>query len=99
MYYVKAMVSNTFYVPANSEKGYAATYKVQLLGEQTMQDGQIRQTMIDLSVTPDVYDDLQGKQGQEVTLPIGFFVNRGQLVSYYPKGAELSADQQAGSAS
>jgi len=90
MYYVKAKVSNLFHVPANTEKGYPATYKVQLLGDMVMQDGQKRLEMINLSVPLEVYDRLKDKVNQEVTLPVGFFVQRGQLVAFFPKG-EMTA--------
>jgi hypothetical protein len=95
MYQVKGQIINLFQSPA-SEK-YEAAYRVQILGDMPMMDGQVKKEMLTLNVPKPVFDSLQGKSGKEISLPIGFYIKNGQLVTFYPKhGAEKSAAPGAG---
>lgn len=85
MFKVTGEIINMFDSPA-SEK-YDASYKVQLLGDHRLPDGQVKKEMLTLGVPRAVYDSLQGKVGQTVTLPVGMFVKAGQLNVYFPKTA------------
>lgn len=94
MYNVKGQIINLFQSPA-SEK-YAAAYRVQVLGDMPMMDGQIKKEMLTLNVPISVFDSLQGQIGKNVTLPIGFYIKNGQMVTFYPKhGPEKSAPSSA----
>lgn len=83
MFKVTGEIINLFDSPANEK--YAATFKVQLLGENRLPDGQVKKEMLTLSVPRSVYDSLTGQVGAEVTLPVGMFVKNGQLNVYFPK--------------
>jgi len=83
MFRINGLITNCFTIPA-SEK-YEKSYKVQLLGDQTTRDGQIRKEMLTLSVPPDVYNDLEAKIGQEVVLPVGMFVSNNRLNVFFSK--------------
>ena len=97
MYNVKGQIINLFQSPA-SEK-YEAAFRVQVLGDMPMMDGQVKKEMLTLNVPQPVFDSLQGKIGKDITLPIGFYIKNGQLVTFYPKhGAEKSALPGAASA-
>jgi hypothetical protein len=87
MYTVTAQVINAFSVPA-SEK-YEESFKVQLMGDSHMNDGQVKKEMLTLSVPPDVFHKLQPAIGKQVTLPVSFFVRGNQLNPFYPKSAKL----------
>jgi hypothetical protein len=85
MFKVTGEIINLFDSPANEK--YEASFKVQLLGEHRLPDGQIKKEMLTLGVPRTVYDSLQGKVGQSVTLPVGMFVKAGQLNVYFPKAS------------
>ena len=87
MFQVTGEVINLFKSPA-SEK-YEESYKVQILGENQLQDGQVKKEMLTLNVPRPVYDSLQGSTGRTVTLPIGFYIRDRQLVTYFPKSATV----------
>ena len=65
-------IINVFKSPA-SEK-YEASYKVQILGDSPLVDGQVKKEMLTLNVPLAVFNSLQGRNDEEVTLPIGFYV-------------------------
>lgn len=83
MFSANGQIINLFSSPA-SEK-YEASFKVQLLGDMPMQDGQVKKEMLTLGVPKAVFDSLE--VGQEVMLPIGFYVKNGALITFYPKKA------------
>jgi len=83
MYNVTGRIINAFESPA-SEK-YAASYKVQMLGESPLVDGQVKMEMLTLSVPRASFETLKNQIGETVTLPIGFYVKNSQLVTFYPK--------------
>jgi len=83
MFNVTGKIMNVF-SSAATEK-YDASYKVQILGETDLPDGQCKMEMLTLNVPKTIYDSLQGQEGQEITLPIGFYVKNNQLITFYPK--------------
>lgn len=84
MFNATGQIINLFKNPA-SEK-YEASYKVQILGDMPLVDGQVKKEMLTLNVPLSVFNSLQGRTGEEVTIPIGFYVNKsGSLVTFYPK--------------
>ncbi len=85
MYNVKAQVLNSFHSPA-SEK-YPESFKVQLLGDSPLKDGQVKKEMLTLSVPEKIFNSLKGQEGKNVTLPIGFFVSNNRLTPFYPKNS------------
>lgn len=86
MYNVTGEILNVFYSPA-SEK-YEASYKVQLLGESPMVDGQVKKEMLTLNVPKEIFSNLKNHVSETITLPIGFYVKNNQLVTFYPKHQE-----------
>lgn len=83
MYQVTGQILNLFSSPA-SEK-YEASFKIQLLGDSLTIDGQVKKDMITLNVPQSVYNSLQGRAGETATLPIGFYVKNGNLITFFPK--------------
>jgi len=83
MYKVTAEVINVFSVPA-SEK-YEESFKVQLMGDTHMKDGQVKKEMLTLSVPKLIFAKLKDSAGKTVTLPVSFFVRNNQLNPFYPK--------------
>lgn len=86
MYKVTAEVMNAFSVPA-SEK-YDESFKVQLIGDTHMKDGQIKKEMLTLSVPSEIYIRLKDSIGKTVSLPVSFFVRNNQLNPFYPKSSK-----------
>ena len=101
MYQVTGEILNLFNSP-KSEK-YDASYKVQLLGETLTIDGQVKKEMITLNVPQSVYNSLQGQTGKTATLPIGFYVKNGNLITFFPKSeaenVEVTGGKKAASSS
>ena len=87
MYSVKAQVLNTFSVPATEK--YPASWKVQLLGDNHFQDGQVKKEMLTLNVPESIFSSLQDKAGKIVSLPVSFFVSNGRLQTIFPKNIKL----------
>lgn len=83
MYKVTGQVINLFHSPA-SEK-YEESFKVQLLGDSPLMDGQVKKEMLTLNVPRPIFDQLQTQVGKSVTVPIGFYVKNNTLVTFYPK--------------
>lgn len=83
MYKVTGQIINVFHSPA-SEK-YEESWKVQLLGDSALVDGQVKKEMLTLTVPRPIFDQLQSQQGKTVTIPIGFYVKNNMLVTFYPK--------------
>lgn len=87
MYNVTGRILNVFYSPA-SEK-YEESYKVQLLGDNCLADGQIKKEMLTLSVPKDIFSNLKNHIDSVITLPVGFYVKNNQLITYWPKHQEI----------
>jgi len=88
MYNVTGQIINLFVSPASDK--YEASYKVQLLGDMPLVDGQVKKEMLTLGVPKSVYDSLQGRAGEAVSLPIGFYVKNGIMVTFFPKHTRSS---------
>lgn len=85
MYKVSGTIINAFHSAATEK--YEASYKIQLLGDNPLVDGQVKKEMLTLNVPRIVFDKLHAAIGQVVTLPIGFYIKNGTLVTFYPKHA------------
>lgn len=83
MYKVSGTIINAFHSPATEK--YEASYKVQLLGDNPLIDGQVKKEMLTLNVPLSIFDKLKPAIGQIVTLPIGFYIKNGLLVTFFPK--------------
>jgi len=83
MYQVTGEILNLFSSPASDK--YEASYKVQMLGETLTIDGQVKKEMITLNVPQPVFNSLQGQIGHIATLPIGFYIKNGNLITFFPK--------------
>lgn len=83
MYEVTGQIINVFHSPATDK--YDETFKVQLLGDMPLVDGQVKKEMLTLNVPRPVYDSCQTQRGEVVSLPIGFYVKNNVLVTFYPK--------------
>ena len=92
MYSVNAKIMNSFYSEA-SEK-YDESFRIQLLGESPLKDGQVKMEMLTLSVPKDIYSELKSKVGKTVSLPIGFFVSNNRLTPFFPKNTSLQKIQK-----
>lgn len=90
MFQVTGTILNLFDSPGNEK--YDPSYKVQLLGDNPLQDGKVKKEMLTLSVPRSLYDQLQGRIGSDITLPVGMFVKSGQLNVYFPKSAAVALD-------
>jgi hypothetical protein len=97
MFQATGQIINLFKSPA-SEK-YEESYKVQILGDMPLVDGQVKKEMLTLNIPRAVFNSLQGRTNEEVSIPIGFYVKNGVLVTFFPKhggGFEGSLPAAAG---
>lgn len=86
MFSIKGQVMNVFTV-AGTEKYPGEKYKVQLLGDQYLKDGQVKKDLVTLTVPSDLYPSLQGAVGETISLPVGLFVDNGRIQPFIPKGS------------
>ncbi len=87
MYSVNAQVLNRFHTPATEK--YPESFKVQLLGDNPLKDGQVKKDMLTLSVPENIYKSLANQEGKTITLPVGFFVSNNTLTPFYPKNSHV----------
>mgnify|MGYP003376954987 CR=1 FL=1 len=83
MYKVTGEVINAF--KSEKTEKYDESFKVQLLGDSPLVDGQVKKEMLTLNVPQPIYDQLKSQIGKVVTVPIGFYVKNNLLVTFYPK--------------
>lgn len=83
MYQVTGKIINLFSTP-KTEK-YDETFKVQVLGNTSTPDGQIKMDIVTLNIPQNVFTSLQGRQNEEISLPIGFYVKGGNLITFFLK--------------
>lgn len=83
MYKVTGQILNVIHSP-KSEK-YDESWKVQLLGDNPLMDGQTKKELLTLTVPKGVYEELASQSGSVVTIPIGFFVKNNVLHPFFPK--------------
>jgi hypothetical protein len=86
MFNVTGTLENTIHNPATDK--YEETFKVQLLGQNPLVDGQFKLDLLTLNVPRSIYDSLKEHIKEEITLPVGFYVKNGQLITFYPKHAK-----------
>lgn len=92
MFTVTGTLTNVFKTPlATNRDGeqYGGDYKIQLLGEIPLQNGETRFEMVDLKIQdPALYGDLKGSS---ITVPVGAVaMGKNNLVYFIPKGAKPS---------
>jgi hypothetical protein len=85
MYNVTGQIINVFKNPANEK--YEASWKLQLLGDSPLVDGQIKKEMLTLTIPKPIYEKMVDRIGEVLTLPIGFYVKNNILMPFYPKNA------------
>lgn len=86
---IKGKVVNVFTQDGGTDKDgkeYAESYKVQLMGERALPNGDVQMDLVDLKVDSlEEWNDLQGKC---VSIDIGEFApQKGKIIHYVRKGA------------
>lgn len=88
MYKVTGEILNVIHSP-KSEK-YDESWKVQMLGDNPLVDGQTKKELLTLTVPKGIYEQLKTQLGKIVTIPIGFFVKNNVICPFYPKHGTAS---------
>jgi len=83
MYSVHGEVLNLYH--SKKTEKYPESFKVQLMGDSPLKDGQVKKEMITLNVPQKIFTDLKDQIGSFIDLPIGFFVSGNRLTPFYPK--------------
>lgn len=86
MYQITATLINSF-IKEKTEK-YDASFKLQLLGDTWLKDGQVKKEVVTLSVPQKMYQRYQGQIGTEITLPLAFFARNNSVVPFFPVGSD-----------
>jgi len=86
MFNVTGKIMNLIHSPATDK--FDESFKVQVLGQNPLVDGQVKMELLTLNVPRPVYSSLMGHESEEITLPVGFYVKNGQLITFYPKHAK-----------
>ena len=86
MYEITATLINTF-IKEKTDK-YPASYKLQLLGDTFLKDGQLKKDIVTLSVTPEIYQEYDSQIGTEITLPVAFFARDNVVQPFFPVGQQ-----------
>lgn len=87
MFSVTGLLANTFHQPATDK--YDESYRVQILGDQITQSGEIRKELLTLSVPAQVYESFRSSVGQPVTLPVGLFASGNRVQAFLPKNVNV----------
>ena len=90
MFTVSGQVVNIFKTPQGTNRegeSYGGDYKVQILGEIPLPNGETRHEMIDLKVQDtEIYKPYLGKR---LTVPVGSLaLAKNKIVHFIPKGAQ-----------
>ncbi len=93
MWLVKGQLINTFRTPGKVDRetgneGQPACF-IQLLSDQIVKSGDIRQELVSLKVPLDLFDSFQKMKGRNVVIPCGLFARGGQLIAYIPETLDL----------
>ena len=91
MFQVTGQVVNVFRAPKGQTaegKEFGGQSKVQILGALPLPNGESRFDMVTL--TTDVPEYFETHLGASVSVPIGFFVHKGTLTFFIPKGAQIA---------
>ena len=88
MFSVTGLLMNTFHQPATDK--YDESFRIQILGDQITQGGEIRKELLTLSVPAQVYDSFKASLGQPVTLPVGLFASGNRVQAFLPKNVNAA---------
>lgn len=88
MFSVTGLLMNTFHQPATDK--YDESFRIQILGDQITQGGEIRKELLTLSVPAQVYDSFKASLGQPVTLPVGLFASGNRVQAFLPKNVNVT---------
>jgi hypothetical protein len=94
MFQITGTVVNVFHAPKGQTaegKEFGGQSKVQILGGIPLPNGETRMDMVTL--TTDAPDHFQSLLGAPVSVPVGFFVQKGTLTFFIPKGAQIAKER------
>ena len=80
---------NTFVSPVGTNKQgeeYGGQNKIQLLGDVSLQNGDIKKEMFTL--TAHDISDFEGLEGQLISVPVGIFAQSKTVTYFIPKGSK-----------
>lgn len=102
MFFIHAKLINTFHVAAtlnDDEKTvkYPESWKIQMLGNVALKDGDTKSDLITIGVPKDIHDELLPYGDTEVKIPIGVFSGKGSstITYFWPKGSRIPPQNQA----
>lgn len=91
MFTLRGQVVHVFVSPIGINKDTGEEYggqdKVQILGDVPIKGGETRKDM--LTLTTEQGTQLKAAVGQSVIAPVAFYVNKGAVAFYIPKGSEI----------
>jgi hypothetical protein len=90
MFMLTGNIVNVFVSPKGVNKSgeeYGGQDKVQIMGNIPLPDGEYRKQLVDL--TTDQGDQIRKFEGKEVSCPVSFFVSKGSVGYYVPKGHQI----------
>lgn len=89
MFKIVGQVVNVFTQDGGTDKDgkeYAESYKVQLMGERALPNGDVQMDLVDLKV--ENLTDWNDLQGKKVLIDVGEFApQKGKIIHYVRKGA------------
>lgn len=92
MFTLRGQVVHVFVSPTGVNKDTGEEYggqdKVQILGDVPMKGGETRKDM--LTLTTEQGKELKAAIGRSVVAPVAFYVNKGAVAFYIPKGSEIA---------
>lgn len=88
MFQVTGLLTNTFHQPRTDK--YDESFRIQLLGDQVTQGGEIRKELLTLSVPANTYDLFKAAVGQQITLPVGLFASGNRVQAFLPKNVNVT---------
>jgi len=90
MFRLTGKVVNVYVSPKGVNKDgeeYGGQDKVQIMGEIPLPNGEFKMELVDLKT--DQGQALKSAQGKTVTCPVAFYVARGSVGYYVPKGHKI----------
>ncbi|MGC9346172.1 MAG: hypothetical protein ACP5ER_05230 [Candidatus Bathyarchaeales archaeon] len=79
---LNGQVINTFTTPTGKNKdgeSYGGDHRIQIMCENTLRNGEKRNDLIDLTIKN---ESANYKTGQEVSIPVGVYVTKGEAKFY-----------------
>lgn len=96
MFTLSGQVVHVFQSPkgVNKQSGeeYGGQDKVQIMGHLSLPNGETRMELVTL--TTDQGQELQKSVGRSVIAPVGFYVSKGSVGFFIPKGAQIASQGQ-----